>query len=130
VRGTNAVVPLDSSDETCLYTHGGTHLLADVQGYLTRRCSRRSTLEFSIHATSSCNPSVWFNRRMCVSNDPTQRSGTRQRDSNSIDRNRKRTGAIAVGAGDLLDIHLASAKRRGPRADGVGSGPIIKQPTR
>jgi hypothetical protein len=29
-----AIVPLDSNGRTCLYTHGGTHLVADVQGYL------------------------------------------------------------------------------------------------
>jgi hypothetical protein len=29
-----AIVPLDSTGRTCLYTHGGTHLVADVQGHL------------------------------------------------------------------------------------------------
>jgi len=29
-----AIVPLDAAGETCLYTHGGAHLIADVQGYL------------------------------------------------------------------------------------------------
>jgi hypothetical protein len=29
-----AIVPLDGKGGTCLYTHGGTHLVSDVQGYL------------------------------------------------------------------------------------------------